>query len=175
MASILLCLYLNLLRTLLLHRRTFAGFVLYSVHTRFRFNPLKWNSLVRRLQYRFGFTFYHRIKAEWMRTTIFGIHTYYIARCQRDGVAKSNIKFKRVWSFTFLRINIGILKWLMFITKHYWSQCEILKSDSKKFDLFFPMNARHGRINERLCCTANRALYPSVLKWKQQEWQQTGK
>lgn len=102
-------------------------------------------------------------------------HIMYIARCQRDGVAKSNIKFKRVWSFTFLRINIGILKWLMFITKHYWSQCEILKSDSKKFDLFFPMNARHGRINERLCCTANRALYPSVLKWKQQEWQQTGK
>lgn len=71
-----------------------------------------------------------------MRTTISGIHITDIASLQRD-VAKSNIKYKRVWSFTFLRTNTGILKWLMFITNHYWSQCEILKSDSKKFDLFF--------------------------------------
>lgn len=43
----------------------------------------------------------------------------------------------------------------------------------------FPMNVRHGWINERSyyysAIATNSAMYPPVLKWKHQEWQSTKK
>lgn len=76
----------------------------------------------------------------------YGIHS--IIWFQRD-VAKSNIKYKACLIIHLFRINIGILKWLMFITKHCWSQCGDFEFWFKEIRSVFPMNFLHGRINER--------------------------
>lgn len=114
MASILLCSYLNRLRSSV-HYSTSTHLPVHAI--RFRFNPIRLNEIVLFRGFNIVWALHFIITLK--RNKCVQQFSFYTSRTLQKDVTKSNIKYKRVWSFTFLRIHIGILKWLMFITKHF--------------------------------------------------------